>query len=121
VRIAIVGDQAGFRKTLRTILEKEPGLTVVAEARNGLDAIGAVIEHKPEVVLMGASMPVMNGLDAAKVIRSRFPKTRIVILSMHSDSSQTAMSCQAGACYHLCKDCNPEEIIAAIRDGHQSR
>jgi two-component system response regulator DegU len=120
VRIAIVDDQAGFRKSIRTILEKEPGLTIVAEAKNGLDAIGVVIEHKPDVVLVGISKPSLNGLDATKVIRSRFPKIRIISLSMHSETPTTAVSCQAGACDYICKDCSPNEIIAAIRDGHQT-
>ena len=118
MRIAIVDDQADFRKALRKIVEQEPGLTVVAEAKNGLDAIGAVIEHKPDVVLIGIRKPSANGLDATKVIRSKFPRARVITLSMHSDSTMTAMSCQAGACSHLCKTCSPDEIVAAIRDAH---
>jgi DNA-binding NarL/FixJ family response regulator len=121
LRIAIVDDQADFRKALRTIVEKEPELTVVAEAKNGLDAIGAVIEHKPDVVLIGISASAANGLNATKVIRSKFPRARVITLSMQPDSTMTAMSCQAGSCRHLCKTCSPGEIVAAIRDDHQRK
>ncbi len=116
MRIAIVDDQADFRKALRKMVEKEPGLSVVAEAKNGLDAIGAVIEHKPDVVLMGISKPAAGGLNATKVIRSKFPQARIITLSVGPDSTMAAMSCQAGSCCHLCKTCSPNDIISAIRN-----
>lgn len=119
-RVVLVEDQAVFRKTIRRILEREPGLTVVAEAENGIAGIEAVEKHRPDVVLMDVSMPVMNGIEATKVIRSRFPGTLVIILSMHSDETITASSCEAGACYHLCKTCSPKEIVAAIRNGHQN-
>jgi two-component system, NarL family, response regulator DegU len=121
IRIAIVDDQAIFRQSLRTVLEKESGLSVVAEAENGLAGIELVEEHKPDIVLMDLSMPGMDSFQATRIITSRYPDTKVIILSMHSDDRLKAISCQAGACYHLCKgECSPKEIIAAIRDGHHS-
>lgn len=117
-RIAIVDDQAIFRQSLRRLLEKDSELSVVAEAENGLDGIKVVEEYKPDIVLMDISMPVMNGLDATTIITSRFPDTRVIMLSMHSDGTMEASSCLAGACYYLCKDCSSKEIVAAIKEGH---
>lgn len=122
IRIAIVDDQPIFRQSLRTILEKEPDVCVVAEAENGLDGIKLVEDHRPHVVLMDLSMPGMDAFQATRIISSRFPETRVIILSMYSDDRLKAISCQAGACYHLCKDeCSPTDIVAAIRDGHHNR
>jgi two-component system response regulator DegU len=96
-------------------------LIVVAEAENGLAAVQLVEEHQPDVVVMDLSMPVMNGIEATKIITSRFPDTRVIVLSVHSENTITAMSCQAGACYHLSKDSSLSEIFTAVRDGHQNR
>jgi two-component system response regulator DegU len=117
IRVAIVDDQAIFRQSLRRLLEKDSQLKVVAEAGDGLAGIKAVEKHKPDVVLMDISMPGMNGLEATKVIASKSPSTKVIILSMHSDSTTTACSWQAGACYHLCKDCSPKDILAAVKNG----
>lgn len=120
VRVAIVDDQQMFRQSLRLVLERESGLKVVAEADNGQSAIAIVEEHRPDVVLMDIRMPVMNGIDATRIITSRFPETRVIILSMHQDQTFAAQACQAGACRCLCKDCNPKDILDAIM-GHRGQ
>ncbi len=120
VRVLIVDDQAMFRQSLRLVLGRQSGLKVVAEADNGQSAIEMVEEHRPDVVLMDISMPVLNGIDATRIIMSRFPETRVIILSMHQDQSFAAQACQAGACRCLCKDCRPQDILDAIL-GHQGQ
>src|SRR5512147_2335653 len=120
IRIVLVDDQSVFREALRGVLEREPDLTIVAEADNGLSGLRAVEEHKPDIVLMDISMPVMNGLEATKVISSKYPAVQVIILSMHSDETMIASSCQAGACFHLCKGCSPMEIVAAIKHNYRS-
>ena len=65
---------------------------------------------------MDISMPVMNGIEATRIIMTQFPDTRIIILSMHQDQTFSAQACQAGACRYLCKDCRPQDIFDAIMD-----
>jgi two-component system response regulator DegU len=114
VRVAIADDQPRFRQSLRLILGRQPGLKVVAEADNGQSAIEMVALHRPDVVLMDISMPVLNGIEATRMIMSRFPETRVIILSLYQDQSFSAQACQAGACRYLCKDCSPQDILDAI-------
>jgi two-component system response regulator DegU len=118
VRVAIADDQPIFRESLRLILGRQPGLKVVAEADDGQSAIEMVELHRPDVVLMDISMPVLNGIEATRTIMSRFPGTKVIILSMHQEQSFSAQTCQAGACQYLCKDCRPQDIFDAILGRH---
>ena len=96
------------------MLEKQPNMQVVAEAEDGLDAIQAVEKHRPDVVLMDVSMPVLNGVDATFIIKHKFPNVRVIVLSMHDVDSISEAACKAGACWCLNKDCSPTELIKAI-------
>jgi two-component system response regulator DegU len=120
VRVLIADDQPMFRQSLRLILERQPGLDVVVEAVDGQSAVEMVEQHRPDVVLMDISMPGLNGIEATRIIRSRFPETRVIILSMHQNENFEAQACEAGACRYLCKDCSPQDILDAIQ-GRQSR
>ena len=128
IRIVIADDHAFVRTSLHSILKLEQRLTVVAEAKNGSEAIAMVEKHRPDVVLMDISMSVLNGIDATRIINSKFPNTKVLVLSidqrstmlpLHSAHSMTASSCQTWACYSLCEKCTDKEILAAIREGHQ--
>ena len=114
VRVAIADDQAMFRQSLRFVLGRQAGLKVVAEADNGQSAIEMVEEHRPDVVLMDISMPDLNGIEATRIIMSRFPETRVIILSLHQEQNFALQACLAGACRYLCKDCSPQDILDAI-------
>jgi two-component system response regulator DegU len=94
---------------------------VVAEAETGLAGINEVEAHKPDVILMDKNNPFTEGLDTTSMIVSRFPDTRIIVLSLQSENSMTASKCQTFACYSLCENCSPKEILAAIREGHQPK
>ena len=83
LRIVVVDDSPLYRGTICNMLEKQPNLQVVAEAEDGLYAVQAVEKHKPDVVLMDVSMPVLNGIDATWIIKSKFPDVRVIVLSMH--------------------------------------
>jgi two-component system, NarL family, nitrate/nitrite response regulator NarL len=114
LRIVVVDDSPLYRRTVCNMLEKQPNLQVVAEAEDGLEAIQAVEKHRPDVVLMDISMPVLNGIDATWIIKSKYPNVRVVILSMHDAESISDAACKAGACRCLGKGCSPKEIIQAI-------
>ena len=120
-RVAIVDDNKKFRKHLVKLLGKQPDISVVAEAETGLAGIKEVEAHKPDVILMDKNNPFTEGLDTTSMIVSRFPDTRIIVLSLQSKDSMAASTCETFACYSLCENCSPKEILAAIREGHQPK
>ena len=102
--------------SLRSMLKLDPRLTLVAEAENGSAAIAMVEEHRPDVVLMDITMPVMNGIDATRIITTKFPDTRVIVLSMNRDKAYLDTAYQAGAFRCLPKCCSPDELFKAITD-----
>ena len=114
IEVAIVDDQSTFREVLRRSLRSHPFLHIVAEAADGLAAIDMVEHVRPQVVLMDINMPRMNGLEAAKVITSRYPDTRIIMLSLNDETEWAEISLRAGACRYLSKDCKKNDIVSAI-------
>jgi DNA-binding NarL/FixJ family response regulator len=114
IRIVVVDDSPVYRKTICNMLKKDSNLQVVAEAEDGHAAVQAVEEHEPDVVLMDVSMPILNGIDATRIIKYKFPDVRVIILSMHDVESISEAACKAGACWCLNKECSPKEIIEAI-------
>jgi DNA-binding NarL/FixJ family response regulator len=121
IKVAVIDDSAKFRKQLVKFLEKEPDILVVAEAGTDPAGIMEVEEHKPDVILMDKNNPFTEGLDATSMIVSKFPDTRIIVLSMASRDSLTASKCQTWACYSLCENCSAKEILAAIRESYQPK
>lgn len=114
-RIVIVDDSQIYRKTICSILQKRTNLLVVAEAENGLAAIQAVEKYRPGVVLMDISMPVLDGLDATRIITSKFPDTKVIVLTMNTDEIFSDRAYKAGACHFLAKDCGTEKLFSAIK------
>lgn len=116
LRIVVADGNKLYRTTLCSFLNKEANLQVIAEAEDGLAAIQAVQQHHPNVVLLSINMEVMNGLDAAWVIRSSFPEVRVILLSMMEMDLSSETTGQAGPFCCLDKECTPNELIQAIRD-----
>ena len=121
IKVAIIDDNEKFRKHLVKLLGKQPDIRVVAETETGPAGIKEVEDHMPDVILMDKNNPFTEGLDTTSMIVSRFPDTRIIVLSMKSKDSMTASSCQTWACYPMCENCSTEEVLAAIREGHQPK
>jgi two-component system nitrate/nitrite response regulator NarL len=115
LRIVIVDDNLHYRNTISSYLQKKNNFQVVAEVGDGLAAIQAVEKHRPDVVLMDVSMPVMDGIDATWVIKSKFPEIRVIVLTMHDVGSISGAAFKAGTFWCLNKECSPNEIIKAIR------
>jgi two-component system response regulator DegU len=116
IRVGIVDDNELVRRTLHTMLSCSPNLQVVAESANGSDGLSLVELMKPDVVVMDVSMPEMDGIEATRVISSRFPDTKVVVLTMHTDPTFADSALQAGACRFLTKDCGRENLINAIKE-----
>jgi DNA-binding NarL/FixJ family response regulator len=92
----------------------QPDLQVVGEAANGKKAIQFIKKNKPDVVVMDAFMPVMNGLEATQIIKKNWQDIRVVILTLHEDIREEALS--AGADAFLVKGCAPDQLIKEIRN-----
>ena len=115
IRIVLADDHTLVRHGLRLMIEREPGLKVVAEASNGKEAVLAVESSLPHVIVMDLAMPILNGIEAARQIHLKYPATSIVVLSMHSDESYVLRALKAGARAYLLKDSADADLINAIR------
>jgi DNA-binding NarL/FixJ family response regulator len=114
-RVLIADDQALVRAGFRKILEAEPGLEVVGEAEDGLDAVDAAARSRPDVVLMDIRMPRLDGIEATRRILGRDgAHPRVLMLTTYSLDEYVYEALRAGASGFLLKDVPPEELIAAV-------
>lgn len=118
IRLVIADDHPVVREGLAAMCNRRPDLTVVAEAENGQQAVAAVLEHRPDVVLMDLRMPVLGGVDAIGQIRAEWPEARIVVMTTFDGDEDIFRVLQAGARAYLLKDTPREEIVDAIRAVH---
>jgi two-component system, NarL family, response regulator LiaR len=121
IQVLIVDDHTMVRKGLKMLLEQFPGIEVVGEAANGLQAIELVSRLHPDVVLLDLVMPVMNGMDAIQRILALHPDQRIIVLTASYDGESFIQAIQAGAQGYFVKDLDPEELVRAIQNIHQGR
>jgi DNA-binding NarL/FixJ family response regulator len=115
IRILLVDDQKLMREGLRILLELEPDLEVVGEARNGEAALEAYAALAPDVVLMDVRMPGMDGVEATWRLHERWPEARIIILTTFDDEEYIFEGLRAGALGYLLKDVSGEELAEAVR------
>jgi two-component system nitrate/nitrite response regulator NarL len=115
ISVLLVDDHAVVRDGIRARLESHSDFQVVGEAVNGREAIQMVGELLPQVVLMDISMPVMNGMDAAKQLRERYPDLKVIILTMHEHKEYIQGVVRCGAQGYIVKDVSADEMINAIK------
>jgi DNA-binding NarL/FixJ family response regulator len=115
IKILLADDHTIVRDGLRSLLEKEPDMEVVAEAANGTAAVILAHEHHPDVVVMDITMPDMNGIDATRQIVENLKDVRVLALSMESDRRFVVEVLKAGATGYLLKDSAFAELATAIR------
>ena len=115
IRIVLCDDHQIIREGLRSLLEKQPDMSVVGEALNGLGAIKLVAEKKPDIVILDIAMPEMNGIATARRIFMDNPKVKVLALSMHSDHHFVTEMLEAGASGYMLKDSAFGELTNAIR------
>jgi two-component system nitrate/nitrite response regulator NarL len=101
---------------VRVTLAREPHFEICGEAENGRDAVAKVKQLKPDAVILDVSMPVMNGLEAAREIRRVAPATKIVMFSMHDSSQMIETAREAGADAFVLKTAPARELARAIRE-----
>ena len=115
LRILIVDDHAVIRRGLHALLRTQAGWEVVGEAANGPDAVKKVNQIKPDVVVMDITMPVMNGLDATRLIMETTPQTKVLIFTMHDSEELVQSALEVGARGYVLKSNRSSDLIAAIR------
>lgn len=122
IKIAIADDQKLFRKGITALIKSFEHMQVVFEAENGLEllALCESFVNKPDIILLDLSMPEMNGLDALKVLKEKYPLVRVIILSSHEVEGFILATIQAGANGYLAKNAEPEEVEQAIREVYKN-
>ena len=121
-RVLICDDEPRTRQALKTLLSMLPinisadlktRVDVIGEASNGQEAVTKVAECQPDVVLMDARMPLMDGIEATRVIKKKWPRVRVILLTMYSDQRVEAMA--AGVDAFFLKGCRIEDLLKAIQ------
>lgn len=111
----LADDHTLVRKGIKAMLESDDGITVVAEAGNGLEALELSREFKPDLLVMDVRMPVMTGLEACSLLPDYSPESKGLILSMHDSEDYVLQSLKAGAWGYLLKDIDKTEFIKALK------
>jgi len=117
IRVVIADDQPRCRDGLRALLATWPEVEVVGEAADGQEAVRLVEKCRPDVVLMDARMPEMDGLEATRRIKERWPEIRVIVLTMYASYRADALA--AGADAFLLKSDGFERLMAAIKSSHE--
>jgi DNA-binding NarL/FixJ family response regulator len=121
IRILLADDHPVVAEGLRSLIDAQGDMKVVALTGNGLGAVRSCLETKPDIVVMDQAMPEMNGTEAAEMIRSRRSSARVVMLSMHSNTEHVQRALQAGASGYVLKTSAVNELVDAIRVVHAGR
>lgn len=114
IRVLIADDHEVVRTGLRRLIERQTDWEVVAEAGDGEEAIEKAKESKPDVAVLDYSMPRINGIEATRQIRARFPKTEVLIFTVHNDELVVAEVLKAGARGYIAKSASMHDLLAAI-------
>ncbi len=116
IRIFIADDHSVVRMGIRALLATEPGMKLIGEAENGLEAIEQVRTLEPDVILMDLMMPQMGGIEAIGKITDENPEARILALTSFAEDEKVFPAIKAGALGYLLKDTSPQKLLQAIRD-----
>jgi two-component system, NarL family, response regulator LiaR len=116
IRILIADDHAIVREGLRSLIATEPGMELLGEAQDGVEAVSLYEKVQPDVALFDLMMPRKNGISAIQEVISRYPRARILVLTSFAEDEQIMPAIKAGAKGYLLKDSSPDELLRAIRE-----
>jgi DNA-binding NarL/FixJ family response regulator len=111
----LADDHQIFRRGLRQLLDEEPTIEVVAEAANGVEALAALAAHRPHVLLLDLSMPVLDGLRTLPLVLRDHPTVGVVLLTVHHEPAHLLQALDAGPHGLVSKDADAEQIVSAVR------
>lgn len=121
IRVLIVDDHSIVRQGLATIINRDPEMTVIAQAEDGHQAVNLFREHQPDVTLMDLRMPQMAGVEAIVAICAECKQARLIVLTTYDGDEDIYRGLQAGAKGYLLKDAKPNELLNAIRTVHSGQ
>ncbi|MFW6058673.1 MAG: PAS domain S-box protein [Phycisphaeraceae bacterium] len=121
IRVLLVDDHEVVRSGLRTMLEQQSDIRIIAEADDGEPAVELAETHRPDVVVMDVTMPRLNGIEATRRIKERMPEARVIGLSMHEREAMAEAMLAAGAVAYLPKGGPADDLIEAIREGAEHK
>jgi len=119
IRILIADDHAVVREGLRALIDTEPGMELVDEAEDGVEAVLMARSLQPDVILLDLVMPRMDGIEAIGQIMRNDPEARILVLTSFAEEEKVFSAIKAGALGYLLKNASPRRLLGAIRDVHQ--
>lgn len=115
IHVILADDHDILRQGLKLLLEAQPDIQVVGEARTGAEAIEQIKQHRPDVIILDISMPDMDGLKACQAIHQHYTETQVLILTMHESEEYFLQALRVGAVGYLVKKAAPSELCAAVR------
>jgi DNA-binding NarL/FixJ family response regulator len=121
ISIILADDHPVVRRGVRTLLQSESGLAVVAEASDGLEAVRLIARLKPDVLILDLMMPGLSGLEVVRIVGQRSPQTRVVVLSMYRNNAFIAEALKHGASGYVLKGSAEREIVQAVREAAAGR
>ena len=119
IRVLLADDHTILRKGLRMVLDSQPDMEVVGEAKTGREAISEARKLRPDIVVMDVSMPELNGIEGTRQICDELTSTKVIGLSMHKDAVYVREILRAGARGYLLKDSDDDDLLKAIRAVHR--
>ncbi len=121
IRVMIADDHDLLRSGIAMLLQAYPDIKLIGEATNGIDAVELTNRLRPDVVLMDARMPEMDGVSAVRLIRQHCPTTQVIVLTSHADETLVQAALSAGAISYLGKSCSVDMLINAIYDAAEGK
>lgn len=118
IEVMLVDDHELMREGLKQLLELEPGINIVTQAKNGKEAVEEAVAHNPDVVLLDINMPGINGIDVLKRFKDLGIKSKVIMLTIHEEREYLFETMKIGADGYILKDSDSNSLIKAIRDVH---
>jgi len=115
IKLMLVDDHDVIRTGLRSFLETQPGLKVIAEAKNGIEALEQAQKAQPDIVLMDITMPEMDGMEATRQLKNLYPECQVLVLTVHADKQYFMQMLVAGASGYITKQAAADELVSAIQ------
>ena len=118
-RIAIVEDNKTIRESLMEFVQADPEFCCVCACTTAEEALEAIPQHQPDIVLMDIQLPKLSGIECTAQLKRMIPSLHIIMVTVYEDTERIFRALRAGACGYLLKRCTPEELISAVREVRQ--